>query len=122
MVLLLTAGNALTMVRRWQQAARGEPAGGPPLCDVRDVFVRALRDQPGRLLGIGAVYALDGLIYFYAHSNIGAVTYTVLAQTKIFFTVAVLRMRGMLGKLTKAQLAGLFMLFVGANLVTLKVH
>lgn len=46
--------------------------------------------------------------------------YTVLAQTKIFFTVAVLRMRNMLGKLKQQQLVGLGFLFGGAVLIALK--
>ena len=113
-VLWLAVGNGITLLRR-RSSDRSLP-----MRDIRAVFVSAAKERPGALLGIGAVYALDGLVYFYAHSNVGAVTYTVLAQTKIFFTVAVLRMRNMLPKLTYAQLAGLVALFAGANLVTLK--
>ena len=74
--------------------------------NIRAVFSRAATDQPALLLGIGLVYALDSVFYFYAQSNLGAVTYTVLAQTKIFFTVAALRMRGMLGSAAGAQVYG----------------
>lgn len=42
------------------------------------------------------------------------------ATAKIFFTVAMLRLRGMLGKLQPAQKIGLISLFAGANLVALK--
>ncbi|KAL1510712.1 hypothetical protein AB1Y20_007004 [Prymnesium parvum] len=88
--------------------------------DVRGVFRRALTERPLRLLGIGLIYALDSLFYFFAQSNLGAVTYTVLAQTKIFFTVAALRLRSMLGKLDPLQLVGLIFLFLGATLVAMR--
>ena len=116
-VLWLAVGNGVNMLRR-----RGSSDGSvsPPVRNIRAVFASAVKERPLDLLGIGAVYALDGLVYFYAHSNVGAVTYTVLAQTKIFFTVAVLRMRGMLPRLSFAQLSGLVALFVGATLVSLK--
>jgi len=118
-VLWLAVGNGFNLLRR--RGGSGDSASPPPR-NIRAVFASAIEDRQGclDLLGIGAVYALDGLVYFYAHSNVGAVTYTVLAQTKIFFTVAVLRMRGMLPQLTLAQFAGLVALFVGATLVSLK--
>ena len=118
-VLWLAAANGLRLLRR---LGGSDDSASPPPRNIRAVFTSALEDRQGclDLLGIGAVYALDGLVYFYAHSNVGAVTYTVLAQTKIFFTVAALRMRGMLPKLTLAQFAGLAALFFGATLVSLK--
>ena len=88
--------------------------------DVGQVFLSAFRDRPLRLCAIGSIYALDNLFYFFVQSNVGAVTYTVLAQTKIFFTVAVLRLRDMLGELQRGQKAGLICLFAGATLVALK--
>ena len=88
--------------------------------DIGAVYMNALRDRPFRLGTIGLVYALDNLLYFFAQSNVGAVTYTVLAQSKIFFTVAALRMRGMLGELKRSQQFGLLCLFSGAVLVALK--
>mmetsp|Transcript_39115 Transcript_39115/g.91529 ORF Transcript_39115/g.91529 Transcript_39115/m.91529 type:complete len:273 (-) Transcript_39115:74-892(-) len=117
-LLLLAASNGLQLLRRRMPGSH--KPDGEQLCDIPGVFRQAARDRPGRLLGIGFIYAVDSLFYFYAHSNIGAVTYTVLAQTKIFFTVAVLRMRGMLSKLRPAQRFGLVLLFAGANLVTLR--
>lgn len=66
------------------------------------------------------MYALDSMFYYFAQSNIGAVTYTVLAQTKIFFTVAALRLRSMLGELDISQLVGLMFLFTGATLVAMR--
>ena len=113
----LAVGNGSTFLRRRIQ---GKTPAANELRDIGSVFKDAMVDNPGRLLGIGAIYAFDNLVYFFAQSNVGAVTYTVLAQTKIFFTVGVLRWRNMLGKLATAQLAGLVLLFAGANLVALK--
>lgn len=115
--LWLAADNLLSRARR---AWSGHDPSEAPTTDIGAVFVNAATDRPGRLSGIGLVYALDSLFYFYAQSNLGAVTYTVLAQTKIFFTVGTLRLRGMLGRLSPAQLLGLLCLFAGANLVALK--
>ena len=116
--LFLFADNMLSRARRaWSGQSDASEA---KTTNIGAVFVNAVTDRPGRLLGIGLVYALDSLFYFYAQSNLGAVTYTVLAQTKIFFTVATLRLRGMLGKLSPMQLLGLLCLFAGANLVALK--
>ena len=53
-------------------------------------------------------------------AQVKALNATVLAQTKIFFTVAVLQLREMLPRLGRAQLAGLLLLFAGAVLVALK--
>ena len=60
-----------------------------------------------RLGMIGLVYALDNLVYFYALSNLGAATYCVLAQTKIFFTAFFLRLRGLAKKFSRQQIIGL---------------
>ena len=118
-VLWLAVGNGLKLLRR---LGSSDDSASTPLRNIPAVFTDAAADRQGclDLLGIGAVYALDGLVYFYAHSNVGAVTYTVLAQTKIFFTVAALRLRGMLSQLSLAQFAGLVSLFFGATLVSLK--
>ncbi|EOD14212.1 hypothetical protein EMIHUDRAFT_459434 [Emiliania huxleyi CCMP1516] len=110
-VAWLVVGNG---VRR----LRGASAAGDR--DIGAVFRRAITEQPLRLSAIGSVYALDNMLYFFAQSNVGAVTYTVLAQAKIFFTVAALRMRGMLGPLRPQQMLGLSCLFGGAVLVALK--
>ena len=105
-VLWLAVGNGFKLLRR---LGSSDDSASTPLRNIPAVFTDAAADRQGclDLLGIGAVYALDGLVYFYAHSNVGAVTYTVLAQTKIFFTVAALRLRGMLSQLSLAQFAGL---------------
>ena len=118
-VLWLAVGNGFKLLRR---LGSSDDSASTPLRNIPAVFTDAAADRQGclDLLGIGAVYALDGLVYFYAHSNVGAVTYTVLAQTKIFFTVAALRLRGMLSQLSLAQFAGLVSLFFGATLVSLK--
>ena len=114
-VVWLMASNTVKRFRRLRN-----PSANDETRDIRNVFVSAVREKPLRLLGIGSVYAFDNLVYFFAQSNVGAVTYTVLAQTKIFFTVGVLRLRNMLGELRPAQVAGLALLFAGANLVALK--
>jgi len=98
---------------------------GAPVSERKDIvgiFKQAFTPGNGlfRLCTIGSVYALDNLFYFFAQSNVGAVTYTVMAQTKIFFTVGMLRMRGMLSELKSSQLLGLALLFGGACLVALK--
>ena len=118
-VLWIAVGNGFKLLRR---LGSSDDSASTPLRNIPAVFTAAAEDRQGclDLLGIGAVYALDGLVYFYAHSNVGAVTYTVLAQTKIFFTVAALRFRGMLPNLSLAQFAGLVALFFGATLVSLK--
>lgn len=116
-VVLLGLSNLVRSARR--AISRGERPD-QKLYDILGVFRQAATERPGRLLSIGFVYAIDSLFYFFAHSNIGAVTYTVLAQTKIFFTVSVLRLRGMLGQLRIAQMLGLVLLFAGANLVALR--
>ena len=125
-VLWLAVGNGLPKprisVKLLRRLGSSDDSASAPLRNIPAVFTDAAADRQGclDLLGIGAVYALDGLVYFYAHSNVGAVTYTVLAQTKIFFTVAALRLRGMLSQLSLAQFAGLVSLFFGATLVSLK--
>lgn len=106
------------LIGNTMQRLRGGPAAERR--DIVGVFRDALTDRPLRLCAIGSVYALDNLFYFFAQSNVGAVTYTVLAQTKIFFTVAVLRMRNMLGEFRVGQKVGLGFLFLGAVLVALR--
>lgn len=118
-VLWLYVDNCLMRMRRAGKA-EGSDKEQRPLHDILGVWKIALTDRPGRLLVIGLAYALDSIFYFFVQSNVGAVTYTVLAQTKIFFTVLLLRMRGMLGQLAPAQRLGLLSLFAGANLVALK--
>lgn len=87
---------------------------------VRKVFNQARKDDPMRLGVIGLVYALDNLVYFYALSNLGAATYCVLAQTKIFFTAFFLRLRGLARKFSRQQILGLTSLFCGAVMVSLR--
>lgn len=120
-VLWLWIDNCLMRVRRaGKSAADGGGKEQRPLHDILGVWKIAFTDRPGRLLVIGLAYALDSIFYFFVQSNVGAVTYTVLAQTKIFFTVLLLRLRGMLDQLAPAQKLGLVSLFAGANLVALK--
>jgi drug/metabolite transporter (DMT)-like permease len=119
-VLWLFVDNSLMRMRRAGAADGDDTTEQRPLHDIIGVWKTALTDRPGRLLVIGLAYALDSIFYFFVQSNVGAVTYTVLAQSKIFFTVLLLRLRGMLGQLRPAQRLGLLSLFAGANLVALK--
>jgi len=85
----LLGGNALNMF------ARSSPR--PTRHDIPAIIREAVTDRPLSLMPLGFIWALDQLLYFFALSNLGAVTYTVLAQTKIFFTVAFLRSQGLVG-------------------------
>jgi len=88
--------------------------------DFRAIAQEAISDRPFSLMPLGFIWAFDQLLYFFALSNLGVVTYTVLAQTKIFFTVAFLRQRGLVSKLSRLQKFSFVMLFVGATLVALR--
>ena len=116
--LWFSASNTAIRLRRRLRGA--DLADDSVLRSWRVTYREAWTDAPGRMNIIGFAYALDMMFYFFVQSNVGVVTYTVLAQTKIFFTIAVLRLRGMLGKLQPAQKLGLLSLFLGANLVALK--